>query len=208
MWELFVELLADFDVQFERGLTDSEVLHAETTFDFRFPPDVRGFLQVALPVSNGFPNWRSDSEESLRALIARPLDGILFDVKNNGFWLAEWGPKPTELSRAIAKARELFSAAPRLIPVFGCHAVRVMPDRPQLSGNPVFSIRQADMVVYGVNLRDWLIHEFLTREGLGASPTPDIAPQIEFWDVDRFFEARWSAGGGLAFDNRDGLLPK
>src|SRR5262249_23286867 len=108
---------------------------------------------------------------------------------------------------AVTKVRECVSAAPRLIPIYGHHSVRVMPDRPHSAGNPVFSIRQAEIIVWGVDLRDWLIHEFLTRKGLWAWPRPDVMREIEFWDVSRFWEARWSRGEGLAIDNRDGRLP-
>jgi hypothetical protein len=37
-------------IRFEPGLTDAEVLAAEEKYGFRFPPDLRIFLQVALPV--------------------------------------------------------------------------------------------------------------------------------------------------------------
>lgn len=49
-------------VQFEAGLSDAEVTGVEERFDFVFPPDLRAFLQHALPVSHGFPNWRSSED--------------------------------------------------------------------------------------------------------------------------------------------------
>ncbi len=36
-------------IEFDAGLTDEEVLKCELRFDFRFPPDLRQFLQTALP---------------------------------------------------------------------------------------------------------------------------------------------------------------
>lgn len=46
-----VDLIQSRGVHFEPGLTDQEVEQTETTFGFRFPPDLRAFLQTALPVS-------------------------------------------------------------------------------------------------------------------------------------------------------------
>jgi hypothetical protein len=32
------------------------------------------------------PDWRSGNRDELRRLLDWPIDGVLFDVKNNGFW--------------------------------------------------------------------------------------------------------------------------
>ena len=58
-------------VVFEAGLTDAEINSIESLCNFQFPPDLRIFLQLAMPVArkdrNGtvwfhdrFPNWRKD----------------------------------------------------------------------------------------------------------------------------------------------------
>src|SRR5207245_1362409 len=44
-----------------------------------------------------------------------------------------------------------------LIPV--C-SQRYLPDDPPLAGNPVFSIYQTDIIIYGRNLWDYFRHEF------------------------------------------------
>jgi hypothetical protein len=46
-------------VRFEAGLTDEEIHGIEGEYAFSFPPDLRLFLQFALPVSEDFPNWRT-----------------------------------------------------------------------------------------------------------------------------------------------------
>jgi hypothetical protein len=122
---------------FDEGLTDAEVLRAETKYDIHFPDDLREFLQTALPSGYPiYPDWRSGEEEWIRGMLRRPLDGILFDVEHNDFWLPEWGARPlrTEVARTVVE--KYVSQAPRLIPIYG-H--RMMPDRPQLEGNPVLS---------------------------------------------------------------------
>src|SRR5262249_19050482 len=84
-------------VTFEPGLTDREVREVEDRFAFRFPPDLRSFLQTTLICGEGFPNWRSGDESALREWLNQPLKGILSDIEHAGFWLPEWGPTPTSL---------------------------------------------------------------------------------------------------------------
>ena len=151
MWVNLVDTLRDNGVAFDSGLTDAEVEAAETRYGFRFPPDLRAFLQAGLPRGDRFPDWRAGDEAGLRYWLDLPLRGVLFDIEQNGFWLEEWGPRPPSLSEAQRVAAELVVAAPRLIPVY---SHRMMPAEPHLPGNPVFSVHQTDIIWYGVDLRD------------------------------------------------------
>lgn len=204
MWVNLVGTLCDNGIAFDGGLTDAEVEAAETRYGFRFPPDLRAFLQAGLPRGDGFPDWRAGDEAGLRYWLDLPLRGILFDIEQNGFWLEEWGPPPPSLSEAQRVAAELVAAAPRLIPVY---SHRMMPAEPHLPGNPVFSVHQTDIIWYGVDLRDYLIHEFLTREDIGVWPIPESIRRIPFWDIERFQGVRWRPNGMCVFDNSAGQLP-
>jgi hypothetical protein len=93
----------------------------------------------------------------LEGRMAWPFDGIAFDIKNNAFWWDDWGPKPERLDDALAVARQRVSAAPKLIPVF---SHRYLPAEPCLSGNPVFSVHQTDIIFYGTDLWDYFRQEF------------------------------------------------
>jgi hypothetical protein len=126
-------------IEFDAGLTGAEVTAVETRFGFLFPPDLRDFLQTALPRGPRFPDWRSGDDATLRDWLDQPRQGVLFDVEHNGFWLNAWGPRPGSLKEALRVADELVAAAPRLIPLYG-H--RMMPDEPHQPGNPVFSVHQ------------------------------------------------------------------
>jgi len=189
-----------YRVEFDAGLTDAEVFETEKKFGFRFPTDLRDFLQTALPRGPQFPNWRAGDERVLREWLDLPRQGILFDIEHNGFWLPEWGPRPDSLIEAFAVASEIIGAAPRLIPVY---AHRMMPDEPHLDGNPVFSVHQTDIIYYGFDLADYFRHEFQLA---GRQLWPEHIRPIRFWDLDRFQDERWADGPG-AFDNSKGKLP-
>jgi hypothetical protein len=182
-WSDLIELLDSANMPFDEGLTDVEVLRAETKYDIHFPDDLREFLQTVLPRGYPiYPDWRSGEEEWIRTMLRYPLDGVLFDVERNDFWLPEWGTRPIRFEAARTIVEKYVSQAPRLIPIYG-H--RMMPDRPQLERNPVLSIHQTDIIHYGFDLDDYLRHEF----GLpGRKPWPSEVRAIEFWDVDRWQE--------------------
>src|SRR5437773_167591 len=127
IWADLVERMKERGTSFDAGLTDVEVAATEARFSFRFPPDLRAFLQTALPQGEQFPNWRSGKKSALRDWLNLPRQGILFDVEHNGFWLEEWGPRPQSLADARRAASALVAAAPRLVPIF-IH--RMMPDEP------------------------------------------------------------------------------
>ena len=203
VWEQFVDILKGRGIRFDTGLSDDEAARVEAEFGFRFPSDLREFLQAGLPVGNGFADWRNEPRLSLRERLAIPLEGMLFDVEHNGFWLSEWGPRPPVLEAAQAVARRLVSAAPVLIPIY---KHRMIPDRPHDADNPVFSVHQTDIIRYGTDLRDYLIHEFLTDKDVGFWPIPENVKHIDFWEIERFQSVRWS-GGSAKFDNRRGILP-
>jgi hypothetical protein len=203
IWNQLVSILRDRGVPFEEGLSDTDADRVEAEFGFRFPPDLREFLGAGVPVGEGFPDWRRESRDSLNERLSVPVDGVLFDVEHNGFWLDEWGPQPVTLAEAQTLVRRLVASAPMLVPVY---KHRMIPDRPHVSGNPVFSVHQTDIIYYGADLPDYLIHEFLVDKGIGIWPIPDATRRIEFWDIERFQEVRWSRGYA-AFDNRRGVLP-
>ena len=173
-------------VLFRDGLSDSELLHAEETYGFEFPPDLRDFLKVAMPWGTPpFPDWRADDDPYIREAFDLPLHGMLFDVENNAFWLPEWGSKPSDGIEARGIVEQKVAQAPRLIPIY---AHRMIADRPHEAGNPVFSVHQTDIIYYGFDIDDYFRHEFNLT---GRKPWPERIRHIDFWDVDRFQDIRW-----------------
>jgi hypothetical protein len=184
-WLELITLLDRKNVIFVEGLTDTEVSQIETKYGFRFPVDLREFLQTALPTGFGFPDWRFGDEFRIREQLNIPLQGILFDVAHNDFWLPEWGLRPVSIGEVREIVEQQVKDAPQMIPI-NWH--RMMPDRPSSAGNPILSIYQTDIIYYGFDLDDYLRHEF---DLPGRRPWPAAIKSIEFWDVDRWQESRW-----------------
>jgi hypothetical protein len=181
-------------VQFEEGLVSDEIVACESKYKFHFPPDLRTFLQFALPVSNSFPNWRTGFESRaatewidgkavvvgseshpIEDRLGQPADGICFDVRENSFWHEGWGERPETTDRALTVARECINRVPRLIPVYG-H--RFIPAEPCQIGNPVFSVHQSDIIYYGVDLVLYFAMEFQIPVGDYETASPR---RIPFW---------------------------
>jgi hypothetical protein len=163
------------------GLSEQEITTIEQRYHVRFPPDYRLFLQVLHSVdrphmgaryvdSNMIPStapsffhWQNDIE-AIQAAYEWLVEGLFFDVQENDLWPQSWGVKPTTAEAQEARVRELVNAAPKLIPVFG-H--RYLLAEPCEAGNPVLSIYQSDMIIYGVDLRHYLLVEFADLVGVG-----------------------------------------
>lgn len=166
-----------YRVEFEDGLSDAEITATETRFGFRFPPDLRAFLQTALPKGPRFPDWRSGDEQLLRDWLDAPRQGVLFDIEMAGSWLQAWGPRPPSTDDALRIGGSFLVAAPQLIPIYG-H--RMIPSEPNLPGNPVLSVHQTDIIYYGFDLDDYLRHEFHLP---GRKKWPVQIRAIPFWGV-------------------------
>jgi hypothetical protein len=156
------------------GLSDAELEAVEAEFGFSFADDHRAFLAAGLPHGRGWPDWRDGDRAELRERLAWPVEGVLFDVAQNDFWYAGWGPRPGDDAAALAAARTGLVTAPRLVPVY---SHRFLPAGRGASGHPVLSVMQTDIVCYGADLLDYLRAEL-------ASVRPSIdacRPTVDFW---------------------------
>lgn len=170
-----VKVMREHGVKFANGLTSSQIEAAEAEYGFCFPPDLRIFLEYALPLGERFPDWRTPRSKAIQKMLAWPADGMCFDIKHNTFWLPAWGARPNSTRAAQEMAREAVWAAPFMIPIYG-H--RYIPAVPCESGNPIFSVHQADIIHYGFNLPLYLYAEF---EVPNPFPIPDRPREIELW---------------------------
>lgn len=171
-----VRVMRERGIDFAPGLTNDEVAAAEAALGTRFPPDLATLLRHALPRGERFPDWREPGSAHIKDAMAWPADGICFDIEHDDFWLPEWGERPASLEDAKARAREEVARAPVLIPI---HAHRYLPAAPCREGNPVFSVWQTDVIVYGMDLPSYLHAEFGVPNPFDE---PEYPPrEIELW---------------------------
>jgi hypothetical protein len=184
-----IGFLKQKDVQFENGLTDEEIHKVQNTFCIRFPTDLKLFLQLALPVSDGFVNWRdslisNDSKQKTLHKLDWPLRGILYDVSNNGFWMDSWGDMPGSYPEKEEIVKRNFISYPKLVPIY---SHRYIPSEPVEFNNPIFSVYQTDVIYYGFNILDYFAKEFHfdlpANFNVPNAPMREIAPirAIVFW---------------------------
>src|SRR5262245_5683087 len=99
-------------VIFAPGLSADDIHQIETSYAFRFPADYRAFLMFALPISNGFVDWRHADRAQIQQQLIWPYEGMCFDIEHNHFWLRTWGPRPTDLTVACTIAQQAVEQAP------------------------------------------------------------------------------------------------
>lgn len=183
------------------GLDDAAIDAAEKRHGLRFPADYRLFLRrlhAPVPDMSGaffngpggaltaadrpsFYDWSGRQDAAIRGALEDVIGGLAFDVERNRLWPDDWGVRPADEAARLAVVRAQVAAAPKLIPVFG-H--RFLLAEPCAIGNPVISIHQSDMIVYGSDVRRYLLAE-LDRV-IGEEP-PDDEPlregiaEIPFW---------------------------
>lgn len=120
-------------------------------------------------------DWTKD-DEAIRAAIAQPLEGLLFDVENDGLWWPEWGNRPNDPNERAKIVQQVVRESPKLIPLLG-H--RYIPETPTEAGNPVLSIVQSDAIFYGVDLADYIRREFV--DGYDKPILLSDVKTIPFW---------------------------
>ncbi len=165
------------------GLTEPEIDAAERRWSLRFPADYRRFLGVLNAPDRGlysvgwsdeppydmrqfedepsFYDWQRD-DAALKSALEWPLEGLLFDVEQAGFWPRSWGERPPD-GAIETRLRELIAAAPPLVPLTG-H--RYLLGEPLSAGNPVLSVYQSDIIVYASDLQGLLVVELADLIGL------------------------------------------
>lgn len=168
------------------GISEHALAEIEDRYAIVFPDDLRDLLREMLPEGDGWPDWRrgimirrdfegKEIDFPLDQVLGWPLDGILFDVEHISFWLEAWGERPLDIDEAKRIAASHVTMAPRLVPVY---SHRYMSCEPRDPGNPVFSVHQTDIIVYGRDLASYFEAEF--GDGWRQELTGPARP-IRFW---------------------------
>jgi hypothetical protein len=164
------------DCELAPGLDEAELDRAEQVFGITMPPLWRAVLRRAHPVpglgaKRVYPDWRLGDEQGTHALVRRPVEGVLFDVEQNGFWWHDWGPAPGSAAERLALAGRHLATVPRLTPLMGHWYVGSEDD------SPVFSIVQTDLYVPARTLAD--LPAGRSQDGVAPEEYPIGA--VPFW---------------------------
>lgn len=176
------------------GLDDAAIIEVERRYETQFSPQHRMFLQVlhsttpwryspdysggrTHPGTTAFPgfyDWQRE-EAQIRSASRSAVDGVVRDTLADSFWGDSWGPCPDAKDDRRDGLAELMAAAPRLLPIFG-H--RFVVDH---GTAPVLSIVGTDVVVYGTDLRNYLLRELHQVLGIPRPPLGPTSTEIPFW---------------------------
>ena len=178
-----INLLQHKGVVFDNGLSDLEMVAIEEKFRVKFPPDLQRFLQCQLPVSDSFSNWRKglieeQTAEEIISMLNWPLEGMLFDIRSNNYWVPSWGNKPGDYESCVEIAKKHYYNYPKLIPIY---SHRYIPSEPNESGNPVFSVNQMDIIYYGYDLASYFANEFNFKLNSSFELLSKPKREIDFW---------------------------
>lgn len=79
IYEESIKLLKRQGVEFETGLTVEEIAKIEDIYKIKFPESLKEFLMMALPMSEGFFNWRNLDQDNvmfIKKIINRPTEDV------------------------------------------------------------------------------------------------------------------------------------
>lgn len=171
------------------GISSRAFAPIEEQLGFRLPEDfVDLFANLQDPGGVLFP-WSRFQKTEYDASIEWVWHGLEFDIEH-GAWLDRWGPRPELLAEAVEVVKRDFGSWPRLLPIYG-H--RFLAAEPRRVGNPVFSIKQMDIICYGADLARYLMVEFL-GEDHGANTYGQKIERVDVWSD--FAEGRYQPYGG------------
>ena len=177
MYRENINILKQHEIKIEVGLSSSELKLIEEVYSIRFPKSLRDFLMLALPVSEGFYNWRDDSAENI-STIKKAIDEpkkTFNELAGEAEWCESWGDELGSVTEKATEVKKRLQKAPTLIPVYAHRYVPMVEnDNP-----PILSVHGTDVIYYGESLADYLEVEF------GDKKQEDIAfdriQPVPFW---------------------------
>ncbi len=155
------------------GLKEDEIEKIENKYNISFTSEHREFLKVLHAIDKKEPveyyndedeiiikptpffyNWLVDEEE-IKRYLNWPFNQILKDVKD-GAWLNSWVERPKSEIEVEKIFASWYNGAPKLIPI---HSHRFVVNLPNQLTSPVLSIYGADTIVYGWDMKHYLLSE-------------------------------------------------
>ncbi|MBC1376152.1 SMI1/KNR4 family protein [Listeria sp. FSL L7-0091] len=160
------------------GMSNEQINIIQDLYKITFPPELRELLMTFNPYQ--LYNWADLSEKNIakmKNILAWPREGIIFDVKENSFWMDAWGKKPESIALAIDIVEYNLEQASPLIPIY---SHRYIPSVPCEVGNPIFSVYQTDIIVCGTDLWDYFRIEF-GNKNYEDLKVHKIKTNVPFW---------------------------
>jgi len=156
------------------GMTDEQIDATEAKYDIKFMPEHRAFLRILHTIdrkkvseyeeegekqtyqTSFFYNWLKDEDEIVSRL-NWPYRTVFEDVSPpQGVWLKSWGTRPSSVEEKERIFADWYAKAPKLLPLT---SHRFLVSRADLADRPVLSVYGSDTIVYGWDLRLYLLNE-------------------------------------------------
>ena len=176
-------ILENKGIEIYDGLSEEEFEKIENFYNIKFPKVLRILYKSFLP---NLYNWRDFSENNVKNIkqsLYWPIEGILFDIENNNFWMDCFGEKTGDIQQDKAKAKDYLKNAneeevPKLIPIY---SHRFVPSFPDSIDVPIFSVMGTDIVYYGKNIEEYIEHEFDSNYNPEQESADIGVIQVPFW---------------------------
>ncbi len=177
MCKKIIKKLKAKGVVFEPGLKDKDLKEIEYRYNIHFPEELKRLFTYALPISEGFYNWRDFSPENVGLInfaIETPYLGIKGNIEEI-LWNNQWGREPENMIVRNDIILSKMQNAPKLIPLYKHRYLSGLYDY----DNPVFSICDADIIYYGRNLAEYFDREFSNK--IYSVIPYDEVKFVDFW---------------------------
>lgn len=158
MYENILNMMKKQGVEFEKGLTLDELEQIEKIYQIKFPNSLKNFLMTALPISNGFYNWRNIQNDNIRfikKILNKPFSDV-YNMAREVYWCDNWGKDPEDEKIIEEEVRKRLKKAPILLPIYAHRYIPIILDE----NPPVISIHDVDVIYYGKDLEDYFNIEF------------------------------------------------
>ena len=143
-------MLIEKKIKISNGMSEKEIKKVEKIYQIVFPKDYKEMLKEFVLDCN---NWRDISEKNISYLkdkINAPIEGIIFDIENNGFWMNEFGNKPKNIQERVNIFLKYIEKnnIPKLIPILN-NTYMICDEN---SEYPIVSVIQKDIIILSNNL--------------------------------------------------------
>jgi hypothetical protein len=166
------------------GMTEEQIDAVEAKYDIQFMPEHRAFLRILHTIdrkeivdyeeddvaksyqTSFFYNWLEDEEEIVSKL-NWPYHTIFGDVSpEKGVWIKSWGARPASIEERERIFSDWYAKAPKLLPLT---SHRFLVSQATLTDRPVLSVWGSDIIVYGWDMRLYLLNEITEHLDLYVS---------------------------------------